>query len=537
MPTVTAWQHIYSNVEAAQSPSGKGGFQTLFYSHDGLSQEDVRFIEKRVFYLPGDEKPTKRIFFTLPNGDIVLGAVVPLQGRDSAGRTGRHLAHSFIIPKAQFDQHISNIIHLLKSAPFAVTLDQVFAEGNSETGNISPKHISISGPQYPASTKWDTPDLLRLLHLALNAESRANETKSIAFVGPVEAIEETLGAASILLPKELLSLCSFDTVFQNGGNVRHTYYWGVGFDRPPRQQSLSTINVQSNTLSESVSVSELSTYEQWIAGRIRQHSLEEAISLKDTIYPMCLFLEGKGSSTAPRNVPDDITEQLILLAETQIKEQLNEKMDAVFPSVLGSRIFDRVHQNLTPQATIQALEQGFKVDDLLPALLTSYKVSNLQKPSRSERSTLEDVLKKHPHSFLSLVLACWNNEMEEVNSKLNLLDDASYSDFLNLALPNDLASPTDLLIPRRTTAFVRVLTTQVNYEGKHLISLAKDLIEAGTERELANLGPYLGNLKRKELKSLRKILEKTEVATPIIEDIDLLLDREDSNKGLFRRLF
>ena len=63
MPTVTAWQHIYSNVEASDSPSNKGGFQTLFYSHEGLSQEDVRHIEKRVFYLTGGHQTNKTRFF------------------------------------------------------------------------------------------------------------------------------------------------------------------------------------------------------------------------------------------------------------------------------------------------------------------------------------------------------------------------------------------------------------------------------------------------------------------------------------------
>lgn len=537
MPTVTAWQHIYSNVEASQSPSGKGGFQTLFYSHDGLSQEDVRFIERRVFYLPGDQKPTKRIFCVLPNGNLVFSAVVPLEGKDSAGRSGRHLAHSFILPQSEFQNNILCIVDFLKSAPFAVNLEQVFSDGDSETGNISKKTISVSPTRCTGLTRWDTPDLLRLLHLAINAEARSKETKAVAFVGSTEIIEETLAASSILLPDTLLPLCTFDTVFQNGGNVRHTYYWAVGFDRTPRQQTLTAINLQSDSLSDSIPLNDLSTYEQWIAGCIRQKSMEEAISLKDVVFPMCLFLEGKGGNTAPRNVPEWITEQLMLLAETHIKAQLRTRMDKVLPSILGDRIFDRVHQNLTPQATIQALEQGFNVDHLLPALLTSYKATGLQKPGRSERSTLEEVLQDHPHSFLSLVLACWNNEMEEVNSKLNLLDDASYSNFLNLALPNDLANQKDLLIPRRTAAFARALSMQDDFEGKHLLTLAKDLIEAGAERETANLAPYLNSLKKKELKSLKKILDKSEIMSPIVSDIDDLLDSGESDKGLFRRLF
>ena len=214
MSTVTAWQHIYSNVEASESPTGKGGFQTLFYSHEGLSQEDVRFIEKRVFYLPGDHKPTKRIFATLPNGNIVLGSVVPLDGRDSAGRKGRHLAHSYIIPRDQFDAHIDNVITFLTSIPFALSLDEVFAEGDKETGNIAPKLLNVGLSPRTSSTKWQVPDLLLLLHLAMQAEERAKEAKAVAFIGSTDLIEETLASTAILLPKVLLPACTFDTVFQ-----------------------------------------------------------------------------------------------------------------------------------------------------------------------------------------------------------------------------------------------------------------------------------------------------------------------------------
>ena len=38
MIPVQAWQHIYSNVEKAQSPKSRGGFKTLFYTTYGLTE-------------------------------------------------------------------------------------------------------------------------------------------------------------------------------------------------------------------------------------------------------------------------------------------------------------------------------------------------------------------------------------------------------------------------------------------------------------------------------------------------------------------
>ena len=45
MPKLYAWQHIYANVERNESPSKTAGFQTLFYTQEGLSETEVSDIE------------------------------------------------------------------------------------------------------------------------------------------------------------------------------------------------------------------------------------------------------------------------------------------------------------------------------------------------------------------------------------------------------------------------------------------------------------------------------------------------------------
>ena len=86
MAGIEAWQHIYTNVEKDQSPHNRGGFQTLFYSTDALSKEEVRAIEDRVLYIVSDEEPVKEVFFTTNTGKVVLGRVCSLPERDRVGR-------------------------------------------------------------------------------------------------------------------------------------------------------------------------------------------------------------------------------------------------------------------------------------------------------------------------------------------------------------------------------------------------------------------------------------------------------------------
>ena len=68
MTTIQAWQHIYSNVEKEQSPTKRGGFQTLFYTQAGLTEDEISEMEGRLLYFPDKTaEPVKRLFFTRNN--------------------------------------------------------------------------------------------------------------------------------------------------------------------------------------------------------------------------------------------------------------------------------------------------------------------------------------------------------------------------------------------------------------------------------------------------------------------------------------
>ena len=88
MTTINAWQHIYSNVEKEHSPQGRGGFQTLFYSHHGLTEDEVEEMESYLLYFPSQVEPVKRLFFTISTGKGVVAQIVFLPSPDQFGRGG-----------------------------------------------------------------------------------------------------------------------------------------------------------------------------------------------------------------------------------------------------------------------------------------------------------------------------------------------------------------------------------------------------------------------------------------------------------------
>ena len=89
---VQAWQHIYTSVERDQSPHGRAGFQTLFYSRSGLTEAEVQEMEARLVYFPSEIEPVKRLCVTISTGKVMVAQIVHLAEPDRLGRTGRYLA-------------------------------------------------------------------------------------------------------------------------------------------------------------------------------------------------------------------------------------------------------------------------------------------------------------------------------------------------------------------------------------------------------------------------------------------------------------
>jgi hypothetical protein len=95
MTDIHAAQHIYGNVEKAESPSNIGGFQTLFYSKDLLSESESDEIERRLGYYPSEDNPEKIVFFNMGE-KFVTTQIIPLEDIDKFGRKGAYIAHSFV---------------------------------------------------------------------------------------------------------------------------------------------------------------------------------------------------------------------------------------------------------------------------------------------------------------------------------------------------------------------------------------------------------------------------------------------------------
>ncbi|MDH5560097.1 MAG: hypothetical protein OEY59_04495 [Deltaproteobacteria bacterium] len=147
------YQLIYTKFASREdSPLGKTGQHTAFYSQQFLSADDIQKIEKWMFF------PTKKawskklvVFYQEINQKlamIVLHSQFMEKARDHAGRTGIYLCQGFVIP----DDVLSRLSNISKLIEWLVGDNHLYSDRESllisdeidrQSGDIKPLIISM----------------------------------------------------------------------------------------------------------------------------------------------------------------------------------------------------------------------------------------------------------------------------------------------------------------------------------------------------------------------------------------------------------
>ena len=288
---MTAWQHIYANLERDRSPTKRAGFQTLFYSRDGLSENDVAEIEERVFYVFGEPNPVKRVFFRLKSDKVCIGQVVPVAGRDAAGREGLYIAHTLIFPTAVFQEMEINPIDYFNANLFVTSLAEAISSGDTDSGNINPVEVNLA-PSPALDPAWDGAVFRKLAQLAINHEALRSDGSALALVGPAQEIEKTLASILLVVPPQLLTCCTFDTFFERGGNLSFTYCWCAGFLTRPRKPIYCVVDTVDKTIiGPDKHTNPATTYGRWVDARLASNNLQDIVINKREAFEIARSLD------------------------------------------------------------------------------------------------------------------------------------------------------------------------------------------------------------------------------------------------------
>lgn len=278
-------QHVYSHVPTWQSPTKFEGWQTYRYSKDILSPRDTWRLENFLTHqhmfsnLAG---PPRWQFLPLDDQRMVFTRVVPRRETDRSGRDYLPLAHSLVVPIADFTKLPDGALSLWNDGLYLDDLpqpdDEAVRSGRpshleplklnpSDTVRIAkpieklPKNLERQAQEI-AATPFDlgkrrtivgTDPLEDLIWSVAHAEQLVAEHCCIAIHGDSKEKEQVLRLAFRLaraMPGVDETALSFTTHKPEGDLLPETPFWAVGVTRPVRNKR--AIPIDAGAVLESI---------------------------------------------------------------------------------------------------------------------------------------------------------------------------------------------------------------------------------------------------------------------------------------------
>ncbi len=540
---VQAYQHIYANVEKEQSPTARGGFQTLFYSRAGLTEVDVEEIEARVLYYPSEDAPVKQVFFRTPVGNVVVGQVVPLPEPDSAGRGGRYLAHCFIFTPEAFARIDGDPFRVLAAAPFVTTVEGALALGDMATGDIPAAALCMS--DIPCATlegTWPKEMLKRLVLAGLQAERMAEGRKLLAIVGTPEETRAVLRTAMLAVPTARRGACPFDTYFYRCNPVA-TYCWAVGLPEAPPNPNYLAVECAKQSVDAIDPSPEPDCYERWVLAALHGKALTRMAPGRNQAAALCAWLDGGELDPAVKqHVDSGVLESVFTVCGAQVEALARRRLG----QALGVGIADRlvpIWLKETAATLFAKLTTSLDTPALLDQLMQGYTAARFATPAPAELAALGTLLAQHDHRILRFWHAYWAGTPEEVNALLSGLPDDQYRVFVKHALAAPGANPARMIARGHGETFLTFFCASDHVAACDLAAIAEGLVSVGAGSLLERLRPYIPNRSRAEIRALQALVKRRpEILESFrleVEDAVKALPKENGGiiqfvKGLFK---
>ena len=229
---ITAAQHVSAMLTSKQSPRGQAGYQTLFYTRELLTSDEVRVIERRVQYSAARSSKAKWQSYRLSDQRHVISRIIPIPEPDEFGRRGRYFTHSLICDVHGGPQFDAMMLGLLRTQNFFSSLDKVMAASGVKTGHVPAITLDAgnerAGDDLSCLRNWSGEQLNQLYMLMSDPRQLTEQGQHVALVGNEEQILEALKVAFLLTPAAALRFCSFDTNASSSDATPDGAFWGRG---------------------------------------------------------------------------------------------------------------------------------------------------------------------------------------------------------------------------------------------------------------------------------------------------------------------
>jgi hypothetical protein len=432
MPAVTAAQHFFSSVPAAQSPTGRRGYQTIACTLT-LPAEVVAAIEDRAQYATAAGDPIKRQFHALPGGLVAISQITPLAELDEFGRKGRYLAHTLVFDAATFAALEHCPLDVLAQFPFISTLDAALRQVGPGKGEAQPVAFEVE-PKWRQqalafAARWPAEGLALLGRLAWRASELTTRREPVILAGTDAEQVRMLGLLFLLAAPSQRSLLSFDTRVDGCNFGPAAALWGHGYEVPPQADVKHLLDARSGgRVRSDLPATGDGPYATWMLRDALPSGLAAALPMQ----PWAAALEGVLTTGAPlaagpdqgAAIPDAFIERFARLNAPAVAGRwlaaLPQGLSPEFSRVLASRL------NADSARSLRILADGLHLQDMAEFLFQAL-LDLARAPSTADRKVLEPWIQASPHAALATLPPFWAGDEKAWAASLAALSQEDYA--------------------------------------------------------------------------------------------------------------
>ncbi len=459
MITINAAQHFFTSVPVEQSPTKRRGYQTLFRT-SGLSEEAIRAIEDRAQYSTASGDPVKRQFYSLPGDLVAISQSVALSELDEFGRKGRYLTHTLILRGQDFRQLGACPLDVFAQFQFAVTLAQVFQQGQPATAHAPPVQLNIAPDwqrlAYQAFQQWPPEALTKLGRLAWQAGRLIEKRESAALLGPDADQFSALGVLFLLASPARRARLSFDTHAAGCDWSRGVAFWAQGYVDQAEARTAHRVDCRTRTVMSTLSPTEDGPYATWMLKEALSNRLSADGIWRKQEWAARLETVLTGEPQASANgIPPEFVQHFARLNSAAVAAG----WAAHLPSGLSAELVQKLTASISKDP---ATYFGILADGVQSAGVHEFMFRGLlalgSAPARGDRQVLEKWIKVDEHPGLLTLLPLWDKDGKTWFKSLMALKPQDYKTVVSelARWPQPLIPLWEALVGPHASAWIRI---------------------------------------------------------------------------------
>ena len=516
MIEINVLQHIYTHVEKNQSPLHEKGFQTLLYTQQGLSEEDIRILERRAFYSIQENTPLRRQSYPLDAMRWVISQMLPLPEPDALGRGGRYLAHSLILSQDDWRKLGHNPFQIFAMQPFITRVENALAKMDQVPGNIARLSLRVEpSDELRALQKltkgWSAGSLVNLANLGMRAKELLASHKALACQMPPAQLLAVIELAILLTPRTARGACSFDTYF-HGCDPERTPIWLAGFDTNPGSEFVS-IKAGPQEVSSVLPQRVDTLFERWWLSCIQHLDWQELTSNQELVMVLEKFLSDYASASDKTQLSQADPKRFAFfnsLHQSVIERKLQEKLSALLSPALANLVMPlyRADPGAAWPALLNSPDYAQMADVVYKALLHQVKIPD------DQIQGVQKLVTQTRHKGLVFLLAFWQRgrDQQTWRTQLENLPTSEYQSYLKEMSGAPGFSAFDCWSNRQAALWMQLFGTALFKEDP--LRLVKHLVSEQSGANLEHLIDPIGKLPVAVQQDIKKVLQPTSRLAP-----------------------